>query len=106
MTRRCLWPAAVITATVIASLWFAAASQAQINCGTRDSVVEELDLKYSETQRGYGLTGSTAIFEVWASEKTGSWTILKTTPNGLTCVIAVGENWHGAPASTLTGSPV
>ncbi len=50
------------------------------------------------------MTGSTAIFEIWASEKTGTWTILKTTPNGLTCVMAVGDGWHDdAPVFTPAG---
>ncbi len=68
-------------------------AQAQFACGTRDSVVEKLGEKYGEVRRGGGLAGPTAIFEIWASEATGTWTILKTTPNGLTCVMAVGDGW-------------
>ena len=55
---------------------------AQVACGARDSVIRNLGEKYGEVRRGGGLTGSTAIFEIWASD-TGSWTILKTTPNGM-----------------------
>ena len=69
-------------------------AQAQMACGTRDSVVAKLGEKYGEVRRGGGLTGSTAIFEIWASEATGTWTILKTTPDGLTCIMAVGDDWH------------
>ena len=69
-------------------------AQAQMACGTRDSVVAKLGDKYGEVRRGGGLAGPTAIFEIWASEATGTWTILKTTPNGLTCVMAVGEDWQ------------
>lgn len=69
-------------------------AQAQMACGTRDSVVEKLKGKYGETRRGGGLAGQRAIFEIWASEATGTWTILKTTPNGLTCLMAVGDSWH------------
>ncbi len=69
-------------------------AQAQMACGTRDSVVEKLGEKYGEVRRGGGLAGPSAIFEVWASEETGTWTILKTTPNGLTCVMAVGDDWQ------------
>jgi hypothetical protein len=82
-------------------------AQAQMACGARDSVVAKLGDKYGEVRRGVGLAGPTAIFEIWASEATGTWTILKTTPNGLTCVIAVGEGWHDdAGEPTPTGSPV
>ncbi len=69
-------------------------AQAQMACGTRDSIVAKLGDKYGEVRRGGGLAGPTAIFEIWASEATGSWTILKTTPNGLTCIVAVGDGWQ------------
>ena len=82
-------------------------AQAQVVCGARDSVVRNLGEKYGEVRRGGGLTGSTAIYEIWASEATGSWTILKTTPNGLACVMAVGEGWQDdAGKSAAVGSPV
>lgn len=66
---------------------------AQMACGTYDSVTAKLSDKYGETRRGRGLTSPTVIFEVWALEG-GTWTILKTTPNGLTCIMAVGDIWH------------
>ena len=82
-------------------------AQAQTICGTRDSVVAKLGDKYGEVRRGGGLAGPKAIFEIWASEETGSWTILKTTPNGLTCVMAVGEGWQDeAGEAILAGDPV
>jgi hypothetical protein len=82
-------------------------AQAQMACGERDSVVAKLGDKYGEVRRGVGLAGSTAIFEVWASEATGTWTILKTTPNGLACIMAVGEGWHDdAGELTTAGDPV
>ena len=82
-------------------------AQAQMACGTRDSIVAKLGDKYGEVRRGGGLAGPTAIFEIWASDVTGSWTILKTTPDGLTCVMAVGEGWHDeAGEPVLAGDPV
>ncbi len=82
-------------------------AQAQMACGTRDSVVAKLGDKYGEVRRGGGLAGPTAIFEIWASEATGSWTILKTTPNGLTCIIAVGDAWQDDAGEAIpAGDPV
>ena len=69
-------------------------AQAQMACGTRDSVVEKLGDKYGEVSSGGGLAGPTAHIEIWASEATGTWTILKTTPNGFTCIMAVGDGWQ------------
>ncbi len=82
-------------------------AQAQMACGTRDSVVAKLGDKYGEVRHGGGLAGPTAIFEIWTSEATGTWTILKTTPSGLTCVMAVGEDWQDdAGEAILAGDPV
>ena len=92
-------------------LWaLATPAQAQIACGTRDSVIETIKGKYGEVWRGAGLSGPTAIFEIWASDAwPGTWTILLTTPNGLTCVMAEGDGWHdagGVEPDTMAGDPV
>ena len=71
-------------------------AEAQLSCGDRNAMVEQLSRTYGEARKGAGLAGQAALFEIWASDVTGSWTILKTTPNGVACVIAVGENWHDA----------
>ena len=47
-------------------LGIATPAQAQMACGTRDSVVERLGEKYGEVWRGGGLSGPTAKFEIWA----------------------------------------
>lgn len=81
--------------------------RAGMACGMRDAVIATLGDKYGEVRRGGGLAGPVAIFEIWASEATGTWTILKTTPNGLTCVMAVGEGWHDEAGEAIpVGDPV
>ena len=82
------------------------AASAQVACGARDAVVAKLSEKYGEVRRGGGLSSPTEIFEIWASEATGSWTILKTTPNGLSCIMAVGDGWQDdAGVVTPAGNP-
>ena len=93
--------AIAITVGIGAFLPAPAQAQAQMACGTRDSIVEKLGEKYGEARIGLGLEGSTAIFEVWVSAETRTWTILKTTPKGLTCVMAVGSDWQDAPTTTV-----
>ena len=84
-------------------------------CGARDAVIAKLGDKYGEVRRGGGLSGPGpapdhdpgAIYEIWASEATGTWTILKTTPDGLTCVMAVGEGWQDDTGEPIpVGDPV
>lgn len=67
-------------------------------CGSRAEVVSRLRAKYGETRRGYGLQRGKAVVEVYASAKTGSWTIIMSMPDGLACLVAAGENW-AAPSS-------
>ncbi len=82
-------------------------AQAQMACGTRDSVITKLGEKYGEVRRGGGLAGQTAIFEIWASEATGTWTILKTAPDGMACIMAVGDGWQDdANEAIPAGDPV
>ena len=34
------------------------------------------------------------LVEVYASEETGTWTILMTRPDGTTCLLAAGQRWE------------
>ncbi len=66
-------------------------------CAKRDIVVDRLKSKYSESFAGGGLQASqqkSAVVEVWASEETGTFTVILTTPEGLACIMATGTNWY------------
>jgi hypothetical protein len=41
-----------------------------------------------------GLAGQSAVVEVFASDETGTWTIIVTGTNGLACMIAAGRNYQ------------
>jgi hypothetical protein len=86
----------VLTAALVFGMLAAAppVAHAQLSCGDRNAMVEQLSRAYGEARKGAGLAGQTALFEVWASDATGTWTILKTAPDGLACVVAAGENWR------------
>lgn len=60
-------------------------------CGERDSIIAQLEKKYGETRRSVGLQQGRGVVEVYASEETGSWTILMTDTRGKTCLMAAGE---------------
>jgi hypothetical protein len=94
MYKRVLTAALVFGMLATAPPPLASRAHAQLACGDRNSMVEQLSRTYGEARKGAGLAGQTALFEVWASNATGSWTILKTTPNGMACVVAAGENWR------------
>ncbi len=89
----------VLTAALVFGMLAAAppVAQAQLGCGNRTAMVEQLSRTYGEARKGAGLAGQAALFEIWASDATGTWTILKTSPNGMACLIAAGENWRDEP---------
>ncbi len=80
--------------------------QAQNNlCADRGVITERLTANYGEKFAGGGLRNADAIFEVWMSDETGTWTIIMTQPNGQACVMAAGTDWRGALPETPAGIP-
>lgn len=67
------------------------AAAAQMVCGERKAIVAQLERKYGETRRSIGLQQGRGVVEVYASDKTGSWTILVTNTEGKSCLMAAGE---------------
>ena len=63
-------------------------------CAPRDTVTGTLAQKYGESRRGMGLAGQGAVMEVYAADATGTWTILMTLPNGMSCMIASGQGYE------------
>jgi hypothetical protein len=102
--KRTLMPALVFAAVAGYALP-AAPAHAQMVCGKRTDMVRQLSEKYGETRRSMGLAEGRGVVELYASEETGSWTILMTSPQGIACMMAAGEAFQIEPV-TATGSPV
>ena len=68
-----------------------AAYSQQNNCAQRNQVVERLQSKYGETRRSVGLAANNGVVETYASTESGTWTIVITLPNGMTCLVAAGN---------------
>lgn len=65
----------------------------------RDTLIERLQSMYSERLTAGGLQkGRSAqqVMEIWASDKTGSFTVLVTSPQGISCVVATGTDYFAA----------
>lgn len=80
---------------------FATPVQAQMVCGARTDIVKQLESKYGETRQSMGLQQGRGVVEVYASGKTGSWTILVTDPSGKTCLMAAGEAFEQDSAELI-----
>ena len=83
----------ILTGLTLLALLLPASLQAQTNCAARDTVVEKLATGYGEALAGGGLQSATSVFEVWVSAEKGTWTILMTRADGVSCIMASGTNW-------------
>ncbi len=98
-----------LTALTVAAAAIPAAALAEgRNCGERSAIVQRLENNYGEARTGAGLSdGNSSMIEIFASEETGTWTILVTRPDGQSCLVAAGDNWQGGIESlATTGQPV
>ena len=88
-----LWYISVIIQLMI---FFAIGATAGM-CGTRDAFVKALANKYHEIPTSAAMSrqmdGSIIVLEVLKSKNGETWTILVTTPDKKTCIIAAGQNW-------------
>jgi len=78
----------------------AAPAQAMGMCGARDEFIRALNGKYLETPKHMAIAGEVNLVEVFTS-RVGTWTILVTSPDGKTCIIAAGNSWEDLPVEIL-----
>ena len=62
-------------------------------CGDRDQVVADLQQIYREAPMAVGQVDGNAVVEIFASDN-GSWTILATGTDGVSCIISAGEGFE------------
>lgn len=87
----------VLVAVLVAAFFMAASPVgAQALCGQRDKMVAGLETRYAEVPVAMGLASTGAVVEVFASGA-GTWTIVMTHPNGLSCLLVAGEGWETLP---------
>lgn len=83
----------LITSAVMA-IWSAPVqAQQQQPCANRADFLKHLSANYKEAPVAMGLTANGGLLEVVAS-KDGSWTIIVTMPNGMSCGVASGMSWE------------
>ncbi|MGR3712857.1 MAG: hypothetical protein ACU0A6_07030 [Shimia sp.] len=79
-----------------------------LHCAARDRVVERLESRFSEVLTGGGLQGAAnsgaTLVEVWASKETGTFTVILTNPQGVSCIVAAGTDWHQEKLGVGRGS--
>ena len=85
---------AFATATLLLVAAPLAAQSMDGPCGKREFFVDQLVDTYEEQPVAGGLQSENSLVEIWASKKTGSFTILVTDTSGETCVAFTGEDFQ------------
>ncbi len=69
-------------------------------CRARDGLLSQLESKYGEVPVAIGVADGQLI-ELLTAKDGITWTIILTSPKGLSCLVASGEGWQSlAPAPT------
>lgn len=63
-------------------------------CGPRGAVMAQLAERFGETRRSMGIAANNTVMEMFASDASQSWTITVTTPQGQTCLVALGQGFE------------
>lgn len=95
---------ALLTATLAIAAAAPAGAQMRGACLPHETAVTKLEKGYGEQRVGLGVGPSGgAIYELYVAD-TGTWTILVTRPNGLSCIAASGDSWMTS-SPLLAGDP-
>jgi len=89
----------------ITFVMFSPASAQQAVCGDRNEIVARLESGYQESTSGLGLSATGGLVELYTSEK-GTWTLMLTQPNGVSCLIAAGDNWENVDSAKTASQPI
>lgn len=74
------------------------ASAAAQLCMDSDKAEAKLKRDFQEEQAGWGVDQrGHVIYRLFVNPYTGSWTIVRTWPNGQTCMVLGGRDWTWAP---------
>ena len=66
-------------------------------CDQRDKVLRILQQKYGESPVAIGVTHNGGLVEVLTTGNGNTWSIIVTTPQGMSCLVAAGEGWRSEP---------
>ena len=65
-----------------------------VNCTKRMEMVKKLNERFGESRQSIGLTPGGQALEFFAHPETGTWTILLSSPNGTSCMMASGHAYQ------------
>jgi hypothetical protein len=79
---------------------------AQTACGNRQAIARLLKENFAEVPTAIGLGRDGRVFEVFSAPEGITWTVVATSPQGQSCILADGRYWsqHATPVPGLESS--
>jgi hypothetical protein len=75
-------------------------------CVKRADLLKHLEAKYHEAPAAVGIADNGALLEVFASKSGETWTVTVTMPNGISCMVASGQQWQDVPRIAQLEDPI
>ena len=66
-------------------------------CHNATEIAKQLSSKYEEAPVAFGMQSNGNLLQVYSSEEKDTWTVVSTTPAGLSCIVAAGKRWESLP---------
>lgn len=104
MPKRYTIMIAIVLVGIVALVSSFKAEARSARCGHHSEVTQFLKEKYHETRVGMGLINAGQMMELYISER-GTWTMLITRPDGVTCFGPVGKSWTHIKAKPVENDP-
>jgi hypothetical protein len=77
----------------------------RLQCGDRESIFTQLEEKHGEVPIAAGVGGNGTLVQLFTTADGGTWSIIMTSPNGKSCLVASGEGWREME-TILRGDPI
>ena len=75
-------------------------------CGDGDDIIAHLEKDWGEGAEILALDASGRMVRILVNPDTGTWTMLLTAPNGLTCLVSHGSAWEPVAVLPDAGEPL
>ena len=75
-----------------------APSAPRMPCHNASEIAKQLSSRYDEAPVAFGLQSNGNLLQVYFSEEKDTWTVVSTTPSGMSCIVAAGKRWESLPA--------
>lgn len=75
-------------------------------CVKRADLIKHLEARYHEAPSAVGIADNGALLEVFSSKSGETWTVTVTMPNGISCMVASGQQWQDVPRVAQLEDPI